>query len=75
MISRTRAGVKLQQLAMENVWKISKCTLERTISLLHGKTNRLHVLMIATQRGGVFISEASGRIGVWCINCLEATDG
>ena len=40
--------------------------LRRSISLQHGRTDRLHVLIIATQRGGVFISEANGHIGVWC---------
>ena len=45
----------------------SKCVLKRSISLQHGKTDRLHALIIATQRAGVFISEANGHIGVWCV--------
>ena len=39
----------------------------RSISLLHGETDPLHMLIIATQRGGAFIIEANGRIGVWCV--------
>ena len=45
----------------------SKCVLERSISLLHGKTDRLHALIIATWRGGVFVSEANDHIGVQCV--------
>ena len=37
----------------------------RSISLLHRETDPLHVLIIATQRGGVFISEANAHIGIW----------
>ena len=49
MTSRTRAGVKLRQLAIENVgMENSKSVLERFISLLHGKTDRLHALVMAT---------------------------
>ena len=46
----------------------SKRVLKRSFSLQHGRTDRLHALRIATQRGGVFISEANGHIGVklWC---------
>ena len=40
--------------------------LKRSFSLQHGRTDRLHALRIATQRGGVFISEANGHIGVRC---------
>ena len=45
----------------------SKCVLKRSISLQQGKTDCLHALIIATQRSGVFISEANGRIGVRCV--------
>ena len=45
----------------------SKHMLKRSISLQHGRTNRLHALRIATQRGGVFMSEANGLIGVRCV--------
>ena len=45
----------------------SKCVLKRSISLLHGKTDCLHVLLTATQRGGVFICEANGCICVWYV--------
>ena len=31
------------------------------------KTDCLHALIIATQRGGVFISEANDHIGIWCV--------
>ena len=31
------------------------------------KTDCLHVLIIATQRGGVFISESNCRVGTWCM--------
>ena len=44
----------------------SKRVLKRSISLQHGRTDCLHVLRIAAQRGGVFMSEANGHIGVWC---------
>ena len=44
----------------------SKRVLKRSISLQDGRTDRLHALKIATQRGGVFISEANGHIGVRC---------
>ena len=44
----------------------SKRVLKRSISLQHGRTNRLHALKIATQRGGVFMSEANGHISVQC---------
>ena len=40
---------------------------KRPISLLHGKTDRLHALIIATQRDCVFISEANARIDIWCM--------
>jgi len=30
------------------------------------KDRSLHALRIATQRGGVFMSEANGHVGVWC---------
>ena len=42
----------------------SKRVLRRSISLLRGKTDRLHALIFATQRVGVFISESDGRIAV-----------
>ena len=42
----------------------SKRVLKRSISLQHGRTNRHHALRIATQRGGVFISEANGQANV-----------
>ena len=48
---------------MEN----SKCVLGRSISLVHGKTDRLHALIITTQRGGGFINEANGHIGIQCV--------
>ena len=38
----------------------SKRVLRRSISLLRGKTDRLHALIFATQRVGVFISESDG---------------
>ena len=44
---------------------ISKHVLKRSNSLQHGKTDCLHVLIIATRRRGVFICEANGCIGVW----------
>ena len=44
----------------------SKRMLKRSISLQHGRTDCLHALRIATQRGSVFISEANGHIGVRC---------
>ena len=40
----------------------SKRVLRRSVSLLCGKTDRLHVLLFATQRVGVFISESGGCI-------------
>ena len=40
----------------------SKRVLRRSISLLRGKSDRLHALIFATQRVGVFISESNGRI-------------
>ena len=44
----------------------SKCVLRRSVSLLRGKTDRLHVLIFATQRVGVhvFMSESDGCIAV-----------
>ena len=45
----------------------SKRVLKRSISLQHGRTDRLHALIIATQRDGVFISETNGHIGVRCV--------
>ena len=42
----------------------SKRVLRRSISLLRGKTVRLHALIFATQRVGVFISESDGCITV-----------
>ena len=54
MTSRTMAGVKLRQLAIENVWGIANV-------LKRSKTDRLHVLLIA-----IFISE-SNCIGVRCV--------
>ena len=42
----------------------SKRVLKRSISLQHGRTDRLHALIISTPRGGVFISETNGHIGV-----------
>ena len=39
----------------------------RSISVLHRETDPLHVLINATQRGGVFISEANGHIAVRCV--------
>ena len=69
MTSRTRAGrgVKVRQLAIEGN---SKRVLRRSItgiSLLCGKTDRLHALIVTTRRGGVFISGSDGRIayGAW----------
>ena len=45
----------------------SKCVLRTSISLLRGKTDCLHSLIIATQRVDVFMSESVDRIvyGVW----------
>lgn len=60
-MSHTRAVVKLWQLAMCGN---SKRMLR---SLLRGKTDRLHALIIATRRGGVLISESDRRIGVRCL--------
>ena len=40
----------------------SKRVLRRSISLLRGKSDRLHALIFATQRVGVFISESNDRI-------------
>ena len=51
---------------MEN----SKRMLKRFISLQHGRTDRLHALRIATQRGGTFISEANGHIDVRCMSLI-----
>ena len=48
----------------------SKHVLRRSISLLHGKTDRLHALIIATQRVGVFISESDGWTAVRCMALL-----
>ena len=42
----------------------SKRVLRRSISVLRGKTDRLHALIFATQRVGVFISESDGCIAV-----------
>ena len=42
----------------------SKRVLKRSISLQHGRTNRLHALRIATH--GDFMSEANGHISVQC---------
>ena len=55
----------------------SKRVLKRPISLLHGKTDCLHVLLTATQKGGVFIRPmAVLTYGQVCgVNCLEAADG
>jgi len=44
----------------------SKRVLKRSISLQHERTDHLHALRIASQRGGVFMSEANGHIGVRC---------
>ena len=49
-------GVQVRQLAIENVYLgIGKRVLRRSISLLCGKTNRLHALIFATQRIGVAV--------------------
>ena len=55
----------------------SKRELRRSISLLRGKTDRLHALIIATQRVGVFISEFDGRIAIRCVALIDwkAADG
>ena len=42
----------------------SKRVLIRSISLLHRKTDRLHALILATQRVGIFIGESDGCIAV-----------
>ena len=42
----------------------SKRVLRRSVSLLLGKTDRLHALIFATKRVGVFISESDGCIAV-----------
>ena len=49
----------------------------RSVSLLLGKTDRLHALIFATQRVGVFISESDGCIGrtVSGVNNWKAADG
>ena len=49
MTSRTRAGVKVRQLAIENVWGILNAVLRRSISLLRGRTDRLHALIFSTK--------------------------
>ena len=46
----------------------SKRMLRRTVSSLRGKTNRLHALIVATRRGGVFISESDA------IRCVALID-
>ena len=83
MTSRTRAGPWGKTLAAgrRECMGNSKRVLKRSIGLQHVRKDRsspYHALRIATQRGGVFISEANGHIGVWCVallNCLEAADG
>ena len=45
----------------------SKRVLRRSVSLLCGKTDRLHALIFATQRVGVFMSESDGCIIATCI--------
>ena len=50
-----------------------ECVLRRSISLLREKTDRLHVLIIATQRGGVLTSESNGRIGVHYVTLIAHT--
>ena len=47
----------------ECVWN-SKRVLRRSVSLLLGKTDRLHALIFDTQRVDVFISESVGCIAV-----------
>ena len=49
----------------------SKRVLRRSISLLCGKTDGLHALIIATQRGGVLISESNGHIGIRCVALID----
>ena len=43
----------------------SERVLRRSVSLLLGKADRLHALIFATQRVGVFISESDGCIGLF----------
>ena len=64
MTLRTRAGVKVRVWVRECMGN-SKRVLRRSVSLLLGKTDRLHALIFATQRVGVFISESDGCIAVW----------
>ena len=56
--------------------KNSKCVLRRSISLLHGKTDHLNALIVATWRVGVFISESDGFIAIWFMALIDwkATD-
>ena len=42
----------------------SKRVLRRSVSMLLRKTDRLHALILATQRVGAFISESDGCIAV-----------
>ena len=64
--SHTRAGVKVWQLTIENVGEF-QTRVEKTHHLLCGKTDCLHALIVATQRGGVFMSESDGCIAIWCM--------
>ena len=45
--------------------------LRRSISSLRGKSDRLHALIVATRRGGVFISESDGCIAVRCVALID----
>ena len=49
----------------------SKYILRRSICLLCGKTDRLHVLMAATRRGGIFISKSIGCIAIRCVASID----
>ena len=66
MTSRTRAGPwgKSSAAGHRERMGISKRVLIRSVSLLLGKTDRLHALIFATQRVGVFITESDGCIVV-----------
>ena len=60
-----RVGVKLWQLTVENVWRIPNvCWKDPSVCYTERPIVSMIVLIIATQRGSVFISEANGQ-GVW----------
>ena len=49
----------------------SKRVLKGSISSLRGKTDRLHAPIIATRRGGVFISESDGCTAILCVALID----